>query len=433
VVDEHLDRNSRRMEKWVGTGRLLVLATSFADQLTGHWRFGLPSAHLWYSVLGHFVVACVCVSLLIATPRTRHTVGLLRVSVCVDMIAIVALFIDSLRWPDATYGGVLRMVELGIIPITVIGAGCRLHRHLSVLSACLGLLATALLVLLDSRWNPSLINYGAADLFGFGVLFVAAAVLSGLVAVRTRSMVFEAAQLATRAEKARDRLRVYVSDEAAREALEGSHDSLSLDGEQRHVAVLFSDLRDFTSYASSVDPKQLVAELNAYFDAMVPVIQAQGGAIDKFMGDAIMAVFSQKAGAPDVSARALAAAFDMRDALEAHNLDRAASERRPMRHGIGLHSGFVVAGNVGTQDRVQYTVIGDVVNVASRLEKATKEIGTSFLCSVAVVHDARRAAGRTGGLPPLVSLGNMVLRGVDGEIEVFAAADEVTARPLAQR
>lgn len=433
ALDQHLDKNSRRLEKWIGFGRLMVLATSFADQLTGHWRFGLPPAHLWYSVAIHFVALCGCVGLILAASRTKRTIRLLRVSVCFDMAAIVVIMIDSLRWPDPTYGGILRMVELGIIPITVIGAGCRLHRHLVITSAILGLAATGFLVALDASWNRPLMNYGAADVLGFAVLFVAAAVLAGVIAIRTRSMVFQAARLATRVDKARDRLRVYVSDEVAAEALDGSADSLSLDGEQRHVAVLFSDLRDFTRYASTIDPKQLVAELNAYFDAMVPVIQAQGGVIDKFMGDAIMAVFSQKSGAPDVSARALAAAFDMRDALVIHNEQRAFSGRPPMRHGIGLHSGFVVAGNVGTQDRVQYTVIGDVVNVASRLEKATKELGTSFLCSVAVVQDARRAAGRTGGLPPLVSVGTQELRGVDGTVEIFAAADEVTARPAARR
>ncbi|HUS65375.1 MAG TPA: adenylate/guanylate cyclase domain-containing protein [Kofleriaceae bacterium] len=433
VLDQHLDKNSRRMERWIGIGRVLALATACADQVTGSVRFGLPAAHITYILVAQSIVLAACIAVFLLNQRWRHHLRLMRGSVCLDMVAIVVLISASVRWPDPTYAGVLRMVELGIIPIAVIAAGCRLHRHLAVLSAILGIVATVLLIGLDLRWNRDIINYGVPDVLGYAVLFVAASVLAAVIAGRTRSMVFEAARLATRVDKARDRLRVYVSDEVATEALDGSADSLSLDGEQRHVAVLFSDLRDFTRYASAIDPKQLVAELNAYFDAMVPVIQAQGGVIDKFMGDAIMAVFSQKAGAPDVSARALAAAFDMRDALATHNEQRASSGRPPMRHGIGLHSGFVVAGNVGTQDRVQYTVIGDVVNVASRLEKATKELGTSFLCSVAVVQDARRAAGRTGGLPPLVSVGTQELRGVDGAVEIFAAADEVTARPAARR
>jgi adenylate cyclase len=283
----------------------------------------------------------------------------------------------------------------------------------SVVAAAVG----ATLIAVDRIHNAALVRWHTLDLIAMVVLFMAAGILSRLIAVRTRRLVFDAARLAIENERARRRFRVYVAPEVAREALDSSSDHISLDGVQRHVAVLFCDLRDFTRYSNSAEPKQLVAELNAYFDAMVPAIQAHGGLVDKFMGDSIMAVFSREEGVAEPAARAILAAFAMHEGLSRHNQKRAASGLPPLRHGIGIHSGWVVAGNVGTTDRLQYTVIGDVVNVAARLEKATKDRSTWLLVSAACRDDALRED--EGELPALALIGPIALRGVEGPFEAY--------------
>ena len=422
VLEQLIDENARRAERMVVLVRFLILAAGGISLVSTNLRFGLPGAHLAYVIAAVTAAALVNVVILLRVARAERAYPLLLVSVVSDHVLILGLLASHVLWPEPGYRGILQLVVVGIIPLAVAASGLRLHRRLALVSAWVGLGLLASLLAIDRALNADVVAYGAADLVSLGVLFLTGAAVGVVMAQRTERMVFEAARVAAKAERARDRLRVYVSEDAAREALDGSDDALSLDGKQRHVAVLFCDLRGFTAYANTIDPKQLVAELNAYFDAMVPVLQARGGTIDKFMGDSIMAVFTAEPGAPSPAARAIEAALATADALIAHNESRVAMGRPPLRHGIGLHAGWAVAGNVGTQDRVQYTVIGDVVNVASRLEKATKELGRWLVCSADAWSDAVRADPALGAA--LESLGPVELRGVDGAIEVYAPRAE---------
>ena len=421
MLEALIDENARRAERMLGAARFVILAAGTASLLVGHVQRSLPPAHLAYLITACGLAAVAAVVVFARVGRVQRAQPLLLTSILLDHLMALALLGSYVFWPEPGAGGLLRSLQLGLVPLAIAASGLRLHRRLAIVSAWAGLAALAILVSLDTLRNGDHVLHGP-DLRRLGVLYIAGTVIGVVVAHRTERMVFEAARVAAKAERARDRLRVYVSEDAAREALDGSDDALSLDGKQRHVAVLFCDLRGFTAYANTIDPKQLVAELNAYFDAMVPVLQARGGTIDKFMGDSIMAVFTAEPGAPSPAARAIEAALATADALIAHNESRVAMGRPPLRHGIGLHAGWAVAGNVGTQDRVQYTVIGDVVNVASRLEKATKELGRWLVCSADAWSDAVRTDPDLGA--QLESLGPVQLRGVDGPIEVYAPRAE---------
>jgi class 3 adenylate cyclase len=158
-----------------------------------------------------------------------------------------------------------------------------------------------------------------------------------------------------------------------------------LGGEMRNVTVYFSDIAGFSSIAEKIPPVELVAAMNEYLSAMTDVIEAHGGFVDKYFGDAIVAVFGAPLDDPDHATNAVHAA--LRCATRLGVLDRvhAALGGGTVRQRIGLNSGEALVGNIGSRRRFNYTVMGDVVNLASRLEGSNKLYGTTVVASEATV------------------------------------------------
>ncbi len=165
------------------------------------------------------------------------------------------------------------------------------------------------------------------------------------------------------------------------EAITGHPERLQLGGEELEVTILFSDLEGFTSLSEDMAPQALINLLNEYFTPMTQIILDHQGTLDKFMGDAIMALWGAPWPLPDHAGRACRAALAMQAALGDLQADWRRRGLPPLTARIGLHSGVVVAGNVGSRERFNYTVIGDTVNLASRLEGANKLYGTDILLS----------------------------------------------------
>lgn len=200
-------------------------------------------------------------------------------------------------------------------------------------------------------------------------------------------------------QRARRRLRTllgsYVSEQIA-EVIVSQPESLTaaMRGERRPVTVLFSDLRGFTRLSEERPPEELVAQLNEYMHATVDCILAEGGTVQKFIGDAILAVWGDTHSAGDAAdaERAVAAAIAMDAALARLNAEWAGrADRVPLRMGVGLQHGVVTVGNIGHPRRMEFGVLGDAVNTASRLEGATKHLGLPLLVGEPV---ARLAAAR---------------------------------------
>lgn len=177
----------------------------------------------------------------------------------------------------------------------------------------------------------------------------------------------------------------YVSIEIAEKIMKSG--KVNLAGEEIQATVLFSDIRGFTPLSEKLPPAELIKFLNEYFSHITAPIMANRGVINKFIGDAVMAIFSPVFGVEDHRAAGLRAALGMRQALARFNAE--GSHPAAVEFGVGLHSGGLIAGNVGTAERLEYTVLGDTVNVASRIESQTKAAGSQILLSEAVMAGVR--------------------------------------------
>ncbi len=179
-------------------------------------------------------------------------------------------------------------------------------------------------------------------------------------------------------ERVRNLLGKVVSPEVASELLRGD---IELGGEEREVTVLFCDVRGFTSLCEGQAPRQILSLLNEYFSVITGVIETNGGVVDKYIGDAVMVLFGAPATQTDAPSHAIRAALGMLQALSGVNASFTARGLKPIAIGIGINTDKVVAGNMGSQSRLNYTVIGDGVNLASRLEGLTKRYGAAIIVS----------------------------------------------------
>lgn len=168
----------------------------------------------------------------------------------------------------------------------------------------------------------------------------------------------------------------YVATQVSEKVLQGA---VNLGGESRFVTVLFSDIRNFTTMSEEMTPQQVVAFLNNYFTEMVEAVFEQGGVLDKFLGDGLMAVFGSFGDVPDHAERAVRTGLRMKALLAKINGELAMRGKPPISIGIGIHSDDVVVGNIGSNKRLQYTAVGDGVNTCSRVESLNKELGTTIL------------------------------------------------------
>ena len=189
-------------------------------------------------------------------------------------------------------------------------------------------------------------------------------------------------------------------------------DDLKLDvGERTEITILFSDIRGFTSMSEKLPPEEVVRLLNRYLKVMVDVVFNYGGTLDKYMGDAIMAFFGAPKADPDHAKTACLAALSMHEELKRLNEELEREGARTMTIGIGINTGDVVVGNIGSERRMDYTVIGDHVNLASRLEGLNKDFGTEIIISEFTAKGA-------GGLN-LKDLGEVTIRGKEKPVRIF--------------
>jgi adenylate cyclase len=202
----------------------------------------------------------------------------------------------------------------------------------------------------------------------------------------------------------------YVAREVVEEVLKDP-EQLGLTGERREVTVLFCDIRGFTPMAERLPPEEVVSLLNEFYTLMIETTFKHDGTLDKFLGDAVMAVFGAPIAHPDHAKRAVRTAIDMRNGIAELNERRVAQGKVPIGIGVGLSLGEVVAGTVGTEDRMEYTVIGDSVNLAARLVDNARPAGRILISQS--TYDAVR------DFVDVKELGPLKVKGKEEEVEVY--------------
>jgi class 3 adenylate cyclase len=228
----------------------------------------------------------------------------------------------------------------------------------------------------------------------------------GLIAAKTNDMISGLRE--------RDLCRLsfgkYVTPEVSEKILKGE---ISPEGESSEVTVLFCDLRGYTPFVERRDPKDVVKFLNIYFTRMEQAIRKHNGIVLQYIGDEIEAVFGAPIHEPNHPQKAVLTALEMRKRLDDLNKERTRIGEAPIKHGIGIHTGVVLAGSVGSPERLVYAMVGDAVNVASRIQGLNKQFQTDILVSRTTMELL------SPGKLKLVSLGQTAIRGKSKDIEVF--------------
>ncbi len=360
--------NARRINAFRLAGLLLGLAVEVYFELTVPGWIGAP--------IGLFVGwTSAAAVLFVAGARSRRIAraGSLAIAF-VDMpllYVLISRIIGGLKMAGLTTDAARLSAHAAVYYVgLLVLASLVLDRRWIAVGAIIAIGCELSLMAGSGSWDPGLVVMTAFAIALIGMML-------GYASRRTMVSIDRVANERLR----RERLERYFSPQVAAQLAEPAR--LGTCGQTWEVTILFCDLRDFTPICEALPAPAVVALLNTFLERMVDVVFAHGGTLDKYLGDGLMAYFGAPVAQADHALRAVLCAVAMRAALAALNAERAGDGASPLHMGVGIHTGPVVLGDIGAPRRRDYTVVGDAVNVAARLQELTKGEGVDVLVSEA--------------------------------------------------
>ncbi len=378
-------REEKRSEKLVNYARILITLLYFAAG-TGV-KAEIPASSLYniYAIAGLSLLYSIVLFFVLLGKRYHPAVKYVSATVDVLLLAVALYSFGTFR--------TFKTEAFLIYFLWIALAAMRFSVKLTIYTGILCVLSYLVLILLGvlretiqpgsitehfTSARVSVSNQGLRLAFltaCFSVSAYVARLYRGLVAQSVENEM-EAGRQGLEKERVKDTLSRYVSHQIAEKILT---EGMNLSGERRNATILFCDIRDFTRMSEKMEPEEVTGFLNEYLRRMVDVIFEYGGTLDKFVGDEIMAIYGVPVSTGRDEEMAVRTAMRMKEVLADMNERRAGKGRETIRFGIGIHTGEVVAGNIGSHRRLEYTVIGQTVNMASRIEALNKFLGTDIL------------------------------------------------------
>ncbi len=388
VLHQVLAAERLRNARWINLFRLGGLLLSLVVELS--FRLTVPG---WVGAsvplfAGWTLAAAV---LFVAGERSAPIAraGSLAIAI-VDMpmlLVLVSGIIADLRDAGLATDAVRLSMHAGLYYVALLVlSSLALDRRRLLVATAIAAACVVTLAIRSGHWDTAIV-----------VMAPVAIAMIGAVLAYTNSRSVALVERVAETQRQRERLGRYFSPQVAAQLVDAP--ALTT-GHTCEVTVLFCDLRDFTPLAEALPAADVVDLLNAFLERTVDVVFAHGGTLDKYLGDGLMAYFGAPVPQNDHAARAVRCAVAMRNALAALDAERAGRGATALRMGIGVHTGTVVLGDIGAARRRDYTVIGDTVNVASRLQELTKVEGVDVLVS----ESTRRQLDDAVTLSPLRAL-----------------------------
>ncbi len=418
------EREARSLTLLFGIG--LVCLVAFAAYLTIQY-FIMPQAYIDVPrAVAYFAVSIGIQTLLLVSLRRRswvEAVGVLAAVGCGTFAAIIGYMMWRI-YASAAPAALLTKIPVAAAGITMIAFMTLTLRPLHVVIVGVGVAATLVGFYGLAAHDPAttFISNSAEPYLGPAVsttrLFVELLCVTGATAGAAVAVFFARRTVgeAMALQRTTNQLSRYFSPEIATNIRKGGDAFLRPGGREQEVVVMFSDLEGFTRACAGLSAAEALAMLSEYQECMVAEIFGAGGTLDKFIGDGIMATFGTPAPAADAADRAVRAARGMMAAMTKLNRERAARRQQPLKQRIGIHAGPAIVGNVGTHQRLEFTVIGDTVNVASRIEEACKRMGKAAMLSAAVVERLTIATA-------MEAVGPVTLDGQPQPVELYALVE----------
>jgi adenylate cyclase len=363
------------------------------------WRFAIVGFLIVYLVAQRLLVAYLIKTHQGIPPVYPFITALIEISMPTAGLVMAATY--------ASPGSPVPLIPVFLYHVFIVLSALRLSLFLSLFTGAVA----AIEFLVVSRFYLDRMNFYRPIQVPIGISLLVLGAVTGFVGREIRKRMVEANKLAEERNNIVHMFGRHVSPAVVNELLASGSD---LRGEKKSVCVMFLDIRNFTSFAEKKSPEEVVYYLEHLFDFMIEIVNRNHGIINKFLGDGFMAVF----GAPISDGHnCLNAVQAAKEILMRLKIEIAQGNVPPTRVGIGLHSGDAVMGSIGSALRREYTVIGDVVNLASRIEKLNKEFDSELLISEEVKHDAL-----SDNLSEAISMGHVQVRGREEPIQIYQLA-----------